>query len=319
MTLFAQTLVFGIVQGATIALLGAGIVAVHRGTRVVNFAHGAMATVATYVFATLLDRALAVWLAALVAALFGGALGVAVDALVMRPLHDRPALTRTVASLGVLYALQGLVLTLWGGTGRSVPPLFAAGGFTVGGLVVSWSQVGVVATALLLAAGLGVFYARTRLGVAIRAVADEPESAELSGIHVERVRAVSWAIGGMTGAVAGVLLAPTLGLDSYTLTLLVIAGLAAALTGRLESLALALAGGLGIGILTALARTYTQRWAGGDVPSWINLPGVGDAVSVLWILGLLLAWVVTGSAGVAADAGGAGADAGRAALGSARG
>jgi branched-chain amino acid transport system permease protein len=302
MTLLAQTLVFGLVQGATLALLGAGLVAVHRGTRVVNFAHGAMATVATYVFATLLDRDIAGWLAALLAALFGCALGLAVDMLVMRPLRDRPPLTRTVASLGVLYALQGVTLTLWGGTGRSLPPLFRGGGFSVAGLVVSWSQVGVVATALTLTAALGLVYSRTRLGVAIRAVADDAEAAALSGVRVEQVRAVSWAIGGLTGAVAGVLLAPTLGLDSYTLTLLVIAGLAAALTGRLESLGLALAGGLGLGVLTELVRTYTQRWAGADVPGWINLPGVGDAVSVLWILGLLVAWSVSSTAGVAAEA-----------------
>jgi branched-chain amino acid transport system permease protein len=302
MTLFAQTLIFGVVQGATLALLGAGLVAVHRGTRVVNFAHGAMATVATFVFATLLDRNLSGWLAALLAAVAGGGIGLAVDALVMRPLRDRPALTRTVASLGVLYALQGIVLTVWGGTGRSVPPLFSTGGFTVAGLVVSWSQVGIVATALALTAGLGIFYSRTRLGVAIRAVADEPESAELSGVRVERVRAVSWAIGGVTGAVAGVLLAPTLGLDSYTLTLLVIAGLAAALTGRLESLGLALVGGLGLGILTELVRTYSQRWAGSSAPSWINLSGIGDAVSVLWILGLLLVWVASGSRGLSTEA-----------------
>lgn len=297
MTLLLQTLVFGVVQGSTTALLGVGLVAVHRATRVVNFAHGAMATVATYIFATLVDHGSRGLVAVVVAAAAGAALGLLVDLLVMRPLAARPALTRTVATLGVLYALQGLVLTLWGGTGRSVPPLFPSGGLIIAGLAVSWAQVGVVASALALTLVLGAASVRSRLGTSMRAVADDPEAAEISGIRVEAVRAAGWALGGATGAVAGVLLAPSLGLDSYTLTLLVIAGLSAAMTGRLDSLPLALAGGLGIGVATELVRTYAQRWFGAG-PSWINLAGVGDAVALLWLIGLLLMWAARGTSGL---------------------
>ena len=294
MELLLATLVLGLVQGAVNALLGAGIVAVYRGTGVINFAHGAMAMVSTYVFATLVDHhapsLLGIPLAAVVAVIVGIALGVAVDVLVMRPLARQSALVRIIATLGALYVLQSFALLVWGGATRSVPQLFPLGGHSIGPVDLSNNEIGIVVIAVLMTALITLFYYRTRFGTAIRAVASSRDAATLAGIRVKWVTAASWALGGATGAVAGLLVSPSLGLNSYILTLLVIQAFAAALTGRLENMALALAGGLGLGVLTALASTYVEQWLASHPLSWVNIGNVGDGISFLWIIALLLAW-----------------------------
>jgi branched-subunit amino acid ABC-type transport system permease component len=306
--LLLATLVLGIVQGAVNALLGAGIVAVYRGTGVINFAHGAMAMVCTYVFATLVDHhapsLLGIPLAAVLAVLVGIALGVAVDVLVMRPLARQSALVRIIATLGVLYMLQSLALLVWGGATRSVPPLFPLGAHSLGPVDLSNNEIGIIVIAVMLAALITLFYYRTRFGTAIRAVSSSREAATLSGIRVKWVTAASWALGGATGAVAGMLVAPSLGLNSYILTLLVIQAFAAALTGRLENMALALAGGLGLGVATSLAGTYLQQWLASHPVSWVNIGNVGDGISFIWIVALLLAWrrPATATAGLSTSA-----------------
>lgn len=294
MELLLATLVLGVVQGAVNALLGAGIVAVYRGTGVINFAHGAMAMVSTYVFATLVDHnapsLLGIPLAAVVAVLVGIALGVLTDVLVMRPLARHAALVRIIATLGVLYVLQSFALLAWGGATRATPQLFPLGAHGLGPVDLSNNEIGIIVVAVALAVLITLFYYRTRFGTAIRAVSNSRDAATLVGIRVKWVTAASWALGGATGAVAGMLVAPSLGLNSYILTLLVIQAFAAALTGRLENMALALAGGLGLGIVTSLATTYLERWLAAHPLSWINIGNVADGVAFLWIVALLLAW-----------------------------
>lgn len=295
MELLLTTLVAGFVAGTINALLGAGLVAVYRGTRIINFAHGAMAMFATYIFVTLTDhRAPTVGtfplVAILIGVLFGIVLGVLVDVAVMRPLARHSYLVRIIATLGVLYVLQSLSLVLFGASSRGVRPIFPNGGKSLGSVTISNSQIGIAVTAFLIAGGLTAFYRFTRFGTAIRAVSSSRDAATLVGIRVDWVTAASWAIGGGTGALAGILLAPSLALDSYTLTLLVIQGFAAALTGRLENLGAALAGGIGLGTVTALVVTYTNKYTVNHPQAWINLSHLDYMVSFLWILGLLLVW-----------------------------
>ena len=294
MELLLATLVLGVVQGAVNALLGAGVVAVYRGTGVINFAHSAMAMVSTYVFVTLVDHHapsfLGIPLAAVIAVLAGIAIGVLVDVVVMRPLARQSQLVRIIATLGVLYILQSLAIIAWGGATRSVPQLFPAGAHSVGPVDISNNEVGILVVAVLLATLITLFYHRTRFGTAIRAVSNSRDAATLSGIRVKWVTAASWALGGATGAVAGILVAPSLGLNSYILTLLVIQAFAAALTGRLENMALALLGGVGLGVLTSVASTYLEQWLAAHPLSWVNIGNIGNGIAFLWIIALLLAW-----------------------------
>jgi len=289
--LFLATLIFGFAQGTINALLGAGLVAAYRGTRVINFAHGSMAMFSTYVFVSLGDHRVPTVVSIAGGVLCGIVLGVLVDLLVMRPLAQHSYLVRIIATLGILYVLQSLALVVFnGGASRGVKAIFPHGGHRVGLITVSNNDIGIAVTAFALAIGLTLFYHYTRFGTAIRAVSNSRDAATLVGIRVNWVTAASWAIGGATGALAGILLAPTLALDTYTLTLLVVQGFAAALTGRLENLSGALAGGIGLGIVTALAMNYVPEWTASHPQTWINITHVDYLVSFLWIIGLLLFW-----------------------------
>lgn len=293
--LLLGALVFGLAQGGAIALLGAGIVTIHRGSGVLNLAQGAMAMFATYIAvgvagATGIHPARSLLLGAAVGVAAGAALGVLVDRVAMRPLVGRPPVVRMTATLGVLYILVSLAQLAWGATTRSTPSLFGAGGHRLGPVVVSNDSIGVALVALVLAVGLGLFYQRTRLGTAIRAVADDREVAGLGGIRVQWVGSVCWALGGAVAAIAGILLSPSLGLNSFILTLLVIQALAAALTGRLQHLLPTLLGGVGIGVLTALTRAILEHVTAASPPTWINLTDVQDGIALLWMIGALLVW-----------------------------
>ena len=302
MGLIVGTLVFGLAQGGAIALLGAGIVAIHRGTRVVNLAHGAFGMFATYCFATILGgdqtpSPARLLLAFLAGCACGAAVGLITDRVVMRRLAARPATVRMVATLGLLYILLSLAQLVFGAGTRSVPSIFGAGNHRIGVVVLTNDVLGVAVLALVLSVGLGLFYQRTRLGTTIRAVADSRQTAALGGIRVGLVGSLSWAIGGATAGLAGIVLAPSTGLNSYILTLLVVQALAAALTGRLQHLLPTLLGGVGIGVVTAFAREYLDQISAGSPPVWINVSAIQDAVALLWMIGAVAAWRQAGRPG----------------------
>ena len=303
MGLIIGTLVFGLAQGGAIALLGAGIVAIHRGSRVVNLAHGAFGMFATYCFATVLGGNDQHPSAARLAVAFvggcaaGAALGLLSDRVVMRRLALRPATVRMVATLGMLYILLSLAQLLFGSGTRSVPSVFGSGNHRIGVVVLTNDVLGIAVLALLLSVALGIFYQRTRIGTTIRAVADSRQTAALGGIRVDRVGSLSWAIGGATAGLAGIVLAPSTGLNSYILTLLVVQALAAALTGRLQHLLPTLMGGVAIGVVTAFAREYLDQVTSSSPPSWINVSAIQDGIALLWMVGAVAVWRQRGRAG----------------------
>jgi branched-subunit amino acid ABC-type transport system permease component len=293
--LLLGALVFGLAQGGAIALLGAGIVTIHRGSGVLNIAQGAMAMLSTYIAVGVLGGAgthsdRPILLGAIVGVLAGAGLGMLVDRFAMRPLIGRSPIVRMTATLGVLYILVSLAQLVWGATTRSMPSLFGAGGHRLGSVVISNQSIGVALVALALSVGLGLFYQRTRLGTAIRAVADDREAAGLGGIRVAWVGGICWALGGAAAAIAGILLSPDLGLNSFILTLLVVQALAAALTGRLQHLLPTLLGGVGIGVLTAVTRALLEHATAASPPTWINVTDVQDGIALLWMIGAVVLW-----------------------------
>ncbi|HEX2272270.1 MAG TPA: ABC transporter permease [Acidimicrobiales bacterium] len=259
-------LVLGLGTGAVYAALGLGLVLGHRASGVVNFAHGAMAAYATYVFVELRsagDLVLPVvglparfhlgdrlpFAVCLLAALAVAALlGVAVHALVFRPLRRAPALTRVVASVGVLVGLQAVIVLRFGTANRPVAPVLPAEPLTVAGALVPRDRLLLAAAAIAAAAALWALYRFTRFGVASRAVADHPLTAASLGAPVERVAAANWALAGLLAGFGGILVAPITALNPTTYTLLVVPALAAALVGRLSSFGVTTAAALALGV-----------------------------------------------------------------------
>lgn len=264
-----QYAIVGLATGCIYALTASGLVVTYTTSGIFNFAHGAIGMVMAFTYWELtVDRGLPEWLGLIIVlGVLAPALGFLLERVLMRRLHGATVSTQLVVTLGVLLALIGLASIRWSPTEPRVLPQFFEG-HQVGilGVNVTYHQLVMVGVAILVAAFLRLLFYRTRLGIAMRAVVDDPELASLNGADPDRVSAASWAIGAQLAALAGILLAPLVTLDIILLTLLVINGYAAAMVGRLRSLPLTFAGGLALG----LAEAYTIKFLPTDMVSKVR-------------------------------------------------
>ena len=246
--------IVGLVTGAVYALASMGLVLTYTTSGVFNFAHGAVGMFATYVFYSLrVDAGWPTAVAIAVAVLgVGPVLGLVIDRLLLRRLDGATASTYVVASLGLLVALQGLAIALYGGETRQVAPIFPTGTYRLPGVNVGVDQTLVVVVAVTVGILLAVFFHRTHLGLQTRAVVGDRNLTELVGTSARRVTSLSWMLGCSLAALSGVLFSPFIQLDSLLLTLLVVQAFGAAVVGGLRSLWKTNLGAYGIGIGAAL-------------------------------------------------------------------
>jgi len=268
-TEFLNLLIAGVVVGAIYAVSASGLVVTYNTTGIFNFAHGAMGMIMAYLFWQLWQGwhwpvlvALAVVL--LVAAPLLGAL---VERVVMRPLYGATTSIRLAVTLGLLLVLVALDETIWSPTTYyNTPQFFTGDQVAVGGVNLSYEQLITVGVAVAAAVFLRLFFKRTRTGVAMRAVVDDPTLASLSGAPSGRISAYAWMIGVMFAALGGILLAPTVpGMNPLVLTELVIYGYAAAVVGRLRSLPWTFVGAMALGIANSLIVGYVPSSAESEV------------------------------------------------------
>jgi branched-chain amino acid transport system permease protein len=236
-----------------------GLVLIYKTTDIVNFGHGDMAMICTFVAYTLLVQA--GWPTApafLGALLFAAVLGAAVERGVMRPARTRHAtvLGLVVATLGLALILNGIAGLVWGHDVKTFPYAVAGPPLRLGSVIVPRDQLLNLGVGLGLAGGLYLFFKFTRLGVAMRATISNRTAASLMGIPVDRVFTVSWMLGVALGALAGMLASPALFLEPNRMVDLLIKGFAAAVLGGLTSLPGAVVGGLSLGILENLVGAF---------------------------------------------------------------
>lgn len=275
----ASYTILGLSLGGVFALAALGIVLIYRVTGVLNFAHGAMGMFSTFVaWGAVYRWHQPVWIAILCALAFAAALGLFLQFAVFRPLSGRPPVVKAVVTIGILLVLQSAASLIWGNTQYHEPIRVVSGkSLIVARVPVGPDQVLIIATALLLALSLAGFLTYTRFGVAMRAVSDDPVAAGLWGVPVWLVGAVSWSLGSVLAAVAGILITPFINLDTVSLTLLILDALAAALIGGLVSLPLTVVGGFVLG----LAESYPSMW-------FKNSLGFPKLVAIVVILAVLL-------------------------------
>jgi branched-chain amino acid transport system permease protein len=258
-TTFLSFTIVGIVLGCIYALTSTGLVVTYITSGVFNFAHAAIGMVAAFTYweLTVKDGWPVPLALPLVLFVMAPLLGVLIERLLMRNLHGKPEVTRLVITLGLMLFLLGLAETRWDpGFPRTLPRFFAGHEVKLFGVFITYHQIVVVVIAVAVALGLRLFLFRTRSGIALRAVVDDPALAALNGAAPARVRSTGWAIGAMLASLAGILLAPLVTLDILLLTLLVINGFAAAIVGRLRSLPLTFGGGLLLGLFESYAVGY---------------------------------------------------------------
>jgi branched-chain amino acid transport system permease protein len=266
MTVFLGSLFDGISKGAVYALVAVALVLVFRSTRVVNFAQAGQAVFTSYVGLTVFNRTDSYILAFVAAVLAGIIIGALVDWLVMRPVaaHAKGSasgVTQVIATLGLLGMFEALSGLIWGGEPRPYPTPVSTQGLEIAGTQVAFSLFNVftVVTVVIVMIIFSILIQRTRLGLALRAAAFRPDIAALSGIRVNRMRLLGWALAGAAGGVAGVLITtPPNNLSPNALDLVLVFGFTAAVIGGLDSLIGAVVGGLVLGLGLSFIEAYVD-------------------------------------------------------------
>ena len=272
--------VAGLSIGAVYALMSIGVVVIYRISRVVNLAHGAMGIFATFVFHYELVGRLGLPVpVAFVAALgVGAALGVVVERALVGPVRKDGILATLVMTVGVLLVLTELTVQFWGPDQPVIGSVFSDRTIRFAGTGVTVHQLGTAVFVAALGAALYVLLNRTRYGKAIEAIALDPGAARIVGLPVRRITTVTWAIGGASAALAGMLYIHLNTLEQFSLTFVLISSLVAAVLGGFNSLPLAVAGSLGVGVAFSLAQGY------------LDDPGVGDLIVFAALLVVLVAF-----------------------------
>ena len=307
MSVFLSFTVLGIVFGAVYGLLAIGLVVTYNTTGVFNFAQGAVGTVAAFSYWELWQNEhwpflLAIAFIVLVEAPL---LGLVVEFVLFRRIHGATVERSLMVSLGLLVILLGVTTIFWSSPDviRSVPPFFTQSDGTVlsvrlfgaNGVTLQYQQIMIVVVTAVVGVALGLFLRRARLGVAMRAVVDDPELVALAGARPYRMSQMGWVLGFMLAALAGVLIAPLIGqtgLTSTQLTLLALNGFAAAVVGRLRSLPMTFVGALALGLITYYAQGY--------LPGHINAGLAAVLVEVIPVVFLFVVLLVIPAARLAA-------------------
>ncbi len=249
---FQPFIMSGLALGGVYALSGVGMVVLYQATGVVYLAFGAVGAMGALIAYSLANAGVPGWIGWLVCVLFGGAVTLAYGVLFGPPLAKRDPLIKAVATLGLTLILFGLMDLLWtssGGRSRSISFATDNGGFMIGQVQVTWTEVIGLGVGIAITVVTGVFLRYTKLGTAMRAMANDREITATLGVPVRRVEAAAWLGCGVLAGLAGLLLADLVALDATTLTFLVISSLAAALIARLRSITLTFVAAIVIGLL----------------------------------------------------------------------
>ena len=258
---FEPFIVSGLALGGVYALSGVGLVVLYRATGVLYLAFGAVGAMGALIAWSLMQAGAPGWLSWLVCVAFAAAVTLAYGVVFGPALAARGPLIKAVATIGLTLILYGAMDLLWttsGGEARSITLPTDNGGFSIGQVQVNWTQVIALAAGVVITVATGAFLRYTKLGTAMRAMANDREITATLGVPVRRVEAAAWLGCGVLAGVAGLLLADLVALDATTLTFLVISSLAAVLIARLRSIALAFAAAIAVGLLHDLLTPITS-------------------------------------------------------------
>jgi branched-chain amino acid transport system permease protein len=249
---FEPFVVSGLALGGVYALSGVGLVVLYRATGVLYLAFGAVGALGALTAWSLAQAGAPGWLTWLACVAVAAAVTLGYGTLFGPALAKRDPLVKAVATIGLTLVLYGLMDLLWttsGGQARSLTLPTDNSGFTIGQITVTDTQVIALAAGVVLTAATATFLRFTKLGTAMRAMANDREITATLGVPVRRVEAAAWLGCGILAGIAGLLLADLVALDATTLTFLVISSLAAVLIARLRSIALTFAAALVVGLL----------------------------------------------------------------------
>jgi branched-chain amino acid transport system permease protein len=261
---FITAILTSLATGSIYALMSTALVLVWRSTRVINFAQAGQAVLTTYIGYEAIVRSGSYWVGLIAAIIAGALIGAVIDRFFMRPIFKRVTtgpivmIAPVVATLGLLGIIQAVIGFKWGLSYQTIAAPVSTDGYRVLGSVIAFSPfnlmvlVSVTITMILLT----ILFQKTNIGLALRASAYSPEIAKLSGIKVDGVRTLGWALAGAAGGLAGMLFVPSSYLYPNSMDVLLVFGFIAAVIGGLDSLFGAVAGAMILGFAINFATAY---------------------------------------------------------------
>jgi branched-chain amino acid transport system permease protein len=264
--LFLTQLLAGIQNGAVYASLAIALVLIFRTTGVLNFAQGEMALFSTYIVWELTTTGMPVWLAivlTMVISFVGGAL---IERVVVRPFEQSSPLVIVIVTIGMFLAINSFAQLIFGGQQKVLPAAYPQQTWRPGGVIISSDTIVLVAVLGVECLLLYLLLQRTKLGLAFRGVASNPEASRLLGVPVGRILMVGWGLAAAVGALAGALVVPTTpGLVPSSMQTILVFAFAAAALGGFDSLLGAVVGGMIVGVADALTTGYVHALQGIDL------------------------------------------------------
>jgi branched-chain amino acid transport system permease protein len=253
--LFVQQVLAGLATGGIYACMALAVVMIYQAIDHLNFAQGEMAMFSTFIAWQLLYWGLPYWAAFILTIGISFLAGVLIERIVFKPIQNAPVLSHVVVFIALFAILNSLAGFIWDFTIKEFPTPFGSSPLFGSGLIGS-HQAGMIAVTLVVLLFLYVFFRYTRVGLAMRAAAGNPESARLVGIRVGWMVALGWGMAAAIGAIAGMLIAPVVFLEPNMMLSILLYGFAGAVLGGLTSPGGAVFGGFALGVFENLAGTY---------------------------------------------------------------
>ncbi len=284
--LFVDQVVAGLATGAIYGLVALGIVLIYRSTDVINFAQGEMALFVTFSGWSMIEAGYPYWAMFVLVLLMAGALGAFIERTVIRPVEQAPVLNVVIVTLGLFVIFNSLTAFIWaqGELPKSFPATPIGSElqtFDLGFATLARHRVAVLIISVGVMSALYLLFNRTKLGLAMRATAQNPTASRLMGINVGNMLMLGWVLSATVGAVGGILVAPILLLQPSTMAAVILYAFAAAVLGGLDSPPGAMVGGIIIGVTENLVGSFAFG------PVFFG-PGLTLPVALLVLMAILL-------------------------------
>ena len=272
MSFFFEVLIGGLLSGVMYALVAIGFVLIYKASGVFNFAQGAMVFFAALTCVGIIDKfGVSIWIAIPITMVVMVVLGLAIEKVVLRPLVNQPEITLFMATIGLAFFIEGLAQLLWGSQVHKlelpiedVPIPYLLDNYNI---IVSKFDVTAAAICAILVTALALLFSKTKVGRALRAVADDHQAALAVGIPLQQIWAVVWSVAGLVALVAGLLWGARNGVQ-FALTFIALKALPVLILGGFTSVPGAIVGGLIIGASEKLAEVYIGPMVGGGIEGW---------------------------------------------------
>ncbi|WP_342234497.1 branched-chain amino acid ABC transporter permease [Inquilinus sp. OTU3971] len=264
---FLEVAVGGLLSGVMYTLVALGFVLIFKASGIFNFAQGAMVLFAALSFVGFTEAGLPVWAAFLATLAAMLLLAVGIERIVLRPLLGQDHMILFMATIGLSIFLEGFAQALWGTQVRGLELGIPDEPVELGGLLVSKFDLSTAAIAGVLVIALSLFFSVTRIGRALRAVADDSQAAQVAGVSLGLIWAVVWSVAGFIALIAGLIWGARLGVQ-FSLTLVALKALPVMILGGFNSIVGAILAGLLIGVSEKLAEVYAGPLVGGGIENW---------------------------------------------------